>query len=90
MMGSRDHGFVRSADPNFGAAFGGGCAHDDDGVTCGWPESAHPASASVEPPAPEDLMGEITALHNDVYHQGRNCPEGDLWECAERSAREPG
>lgn len=39
----RDHAFVRSIDPHFGSAFGGACDHVQDHVTCGWPESAHPA-----------------------------------------------
>lgn len=45
----RDHAFVRSADPNFGSFFGGACAEDVDGVTCGWPESVHPAQPRPEP-----------------------------------------
>lgn len=43
-----DHPFVRSANPNFGSAFGGGCAErvhraDFGMITCGFPEIAHPA-----------------------------------------------
>lgn len=29
-------------------------------------------------------MEEIVALHNYVYHQGRACPDDDLWQCAAR------
>jgi hypothetical protein len=35
------HDFVRHEDPQFGAAFGGGCGAQPTGVTCGWPELAH-------------------------------------------------
>jgi hypothetical protein len=35
------HAFVRSDDPSFGATFGGGCAAEVGGMTCGWPEQAH-------------------------------------------------
>ncbi|GIM88779.1 hypothetical protein [Paractinoplanes toevensis] len=34
---------MRSSDPNFGSYFGGACDYQADDVTCGWPESAHPA-----------------------------------------------
>jgi hypothetical protein len=42
-----DHPFVRHPDPRFGSAFGGGCAEKEDGVTCGWPELAHPNISAV-------------------------------------------
>jgi hypothetical protein len=35
------HAFVRSDDPSFGSAFGGGCAAEVNGMVCGWPEQAH-------------------------------------------------
>lgn len=35
------HAFVRSDDPSFGSAFGGGCAAEVRGMICGWPEQAH-------------------------------------------------
>lgn len=40
-MYDRPHAFVRSDDPQFGAAFGGACAAEVDGITCGWPAPFH-------------------------------------------------
>jgi hypothetical protein len=45
----RDHAFVRGSDPHFGSVFGGGCVEQVDDVTCGWPESVHPAQESSQP-----------------------------------------
>lgn len=37
------HEFVRSDDPKFGAAFGGGCDAEVEGRACGFPEPFHRA-----------------------------------------------
>ena len=41
--GTPPHEFVRSDDPNFGVVYGGACAADVDGASCGWPEPFHRA-----------------------------------------------
>jgi hypothetical protein len=70
----RDHAFVRSSNPNFGAYFGGACDHRVGGTVCGWPERAHLTPSPVVPLATSTLTDEEVAALNAEWE--RVDPEG--------------
>lgn len=65
-----DHAFVRSSNPNFGSAFGGGCDAQVDGKTCGWPESAHPAPSDQVTLTFKVTRKAFDALARGAEHEG--------------------